>query len=130
MLAALMVSTLGFSVSRHYCMGNLVDEQLFAFANDCCEEKDDHCGCDENHQDDDCCDDETLIIEGLQIQSFQPKELAVDFSKSLELNPIVQVNTILAPTTYSLLPTHYFSSSPPSPPSGRDILVCHQRFLI
>ncbi len=55
MALTVLMSTLSFTVSMHYCQGELVDTAVFQKAHDCGMEMSDK---------DNCCDDKEIKIEG------------------------------------------------------------------
>ena len=75
LIAVLLVSTMGFSLSKHYCGTRLVDVKINTEAESCCGD-----GCKSN-----CCHNETLV--------FQLKEDFVG-SVSLELNSPTQTDVL------------------------------------
>lgn len=124
MLSVLMLATVGFSVSRHYCLGMLKTERFYAPAEKCAGE-------DEHHHESeesivmDCCADEFFAVPGLQVQS-QVQENALhtiafiapaSFQIPLKVDVLANNQEFLPP-----------SNAPPK--YGRDLLIHIQRFLI
>ena len=127
MIAILMISTLGFSVNRHYCMGMLVEESFYTPSAGCTDMDEDDCSTSFQSEEKGCCDDETLAFEGIDVLSFVKKQLevspiAANFSATLPFQ-----NWIETQNTYQKI--SFFP--PPEPqPYGRNLLVKVQRFLI
>jgi hypothetical protein len=67
LVVTLLVSSVGFSVSRHYCLGMLAEESFYHLGNESCGMIDE-CDASGNHLSTHCCDDENLAIPGIQVQ--------------------------------------------------------------
>ncbi len=126
MIAVLLFSSMGFTVNRHYCMGMLMDESFYAWSDACGMDAEDSCEKPGESIDMGCCDDESLVFNGVEVISF--------IKKQLELAP-----SFLAFLPNNISPSDFQTSlyeelsffPPPEPlPYGRDLLVQVQRFLI
>ncbi|WP_143764623.1 HYC_CC_PP family protein [Owenweeksia hongkongensis] len=126
LIGILLFSTVGFSVSRHYCMGMLMDESFYSISEGCEVATGDDCDNPEESIKTDCCDDENLIFAGIDVISIIKKQL--DFTPALpEVFSPNFAFTIPQNTDYKLL--SFFP--PPEPlPYGKNLLVKVQRFLI
>ena len=127
MIAILMLSTLGFSVSRHYCMGMLVEESFYSPSDGCSDMSEDDCGSGFEMDDKGCCDDETLAVEGIQVISF--------LKKQVEFSPVIIYPSGLCafqslPEDQNTYQKLSFFPPPEPQPYGRGLLVKVQRFLI
>ncbi|MEQ9262397.1 MAG: hypothetical protein RLP14_04460 [Owenweeksia sp.] len=131
----LIFATAGFSVSRHYCMGMLVEESFFDWDSGCSDQTQGVCHLQDAHHDKDdslkknCCEDENLIINGIQVLSFSKHSI------SGNLNPqffTAFLYSYLRIPFSQLLDSYTFSNAPPDllKRSGAEILVWVQRFLI
>lgn len=109
-------------------MGMLVEESFYHFA-DCGDLKDDHCEDDAAHISKDCCQDENLLVAGIDITNIVQEKSALDFDFSAFQLPIVShLFRLSIPKELDHSPVH--NTSPPPFQSGRQILVEVQRFLI
>lgn len=113
---AVLFSSTGFTVNKHYCQGELKDLALFVHAQSChkknmhqsCSTDKDSCTGHDHEKDNNCCDDDTdyhKLDQNQQIESFQlellknPVLLSTIFViLNIEL-PSVDANT-LHQTTY------------------------------
>lgn len=111
----LLLPTIGFTVSRHYCCGKLISSSLFVEADSCCES-------------DDCCKNET--------EAFQFDE---DFSVSLilELPASIQIDLFEIPLLAINLTTEgiavlddFLLTNPLPPPKTQTLLALRQSFLL
>jgi hypothetical protein len=111
----LLLSTIGFTVSKHYCCGELISRSLFVEADSCCES-------------DDCCKNET--------EAFQFDE---DFSVSpiLELPASVQIDLLEIPLLATNLTTEgiavlddFLLTDSLPPPKTQSFLAIRQSFLL
>lgn len=124
MIAVLLFSVTGFSVDRMYCKGNLVDERFYRPA--------DHCngkaGCDDTGPSfrSDCCENQSLHISGIEVQSAKVE------TKALPVFPGLHMGLGIDHGNFRLIARdlHYKAPPPPTLPSGRQILLLAQRFLI
>lgn len=127
LMSMLIFSTLGFSVSRHYCQGVLVGESFYNLGNASCNsDKEDGCEdvCSYNFT---CCGQQQLNIAGIEVlRSFHDSE---------EVK--LPAQTPLAASAIHVAPLHHAALNPcskippPAPPlSCREILVEVQRFII
>ena len=130
--SVLIVSTLGFSVSRHYCLGMLAEESFYHLGSETCgmEYEDDGCDTQGSHYSNHCCDDEILSIPGLQVQERQD-------SPENGKNLVLEITSV--PVAYEALREEWMheiqftSGSPPFQPvhpNGTGLLIRYQRFLI
>lgn len=126
MIGILLISTLGFSVSRHYCMGMLVDESYYAPSDGCGMQMNDHDDTTHDELSTGCCDDENLVFQGIDVISSIKKQVDVPPSLVFSL-PCIDLDASLQSPHYSDL-SYY--PPPIVQPYGRDLLVKVQRFLI
>ncbi len=107
-------------------MGMLMDESFYSLSEDCGMEADDQCEKPEQGIDMGCCDDENLVLAGIDVISIVKEQL--DFTPALA--GVLLPSFVLAipeNTDYKLL--SFFP--PPEPqPYGKNLLVKVQRFLI
>lgn len=124
----LLISTLGVSVNRHYCLGILVDESYYLPTEGCPSMEEDACFSTEVHSHKSCCDDEQILIPGLEVQ----QQLKEEFT--------IANNFIVPQPHYQILENSFYNHKvksvhtlprPPSlPTNGRTILTDVQRFII
>lgn len=126
---ALLVSSVGFSVSRHYCLGMLAEESFYHLGNESCGMTDD-CDASGNKLSTHCCDDENIAIPGIQVQKRTNEDIGFAVSE-------LDVSLIHKAHGSDSLPKLNHTSTPKAhappdqlSPKGRDILIHHQRFLI
>ena len=108
-------------------MGTLVEESFYHLAERCGMVEDDHCNDSSAHLKKDCCEDESLTLSGIEVLStskdqsdinLQPQAASLPYAIFTEPH-IVRFNL------------HTRIHSPPDiSPSGRQILIEVQRFLI
>ncbi len=119
-----MLSTVGFSVSRHYCLGMLKTERFYAPAEKCASETE------HNHQEEEgitmnCCADEFFAIPGLQVQSQVQKEAIHSIAFIAPYSFQIPLKVEALSNNQEFLPP---SNAPPA--YGRNLLIRVQRFLI
>lgn len=127
----LLFATLGFSVSRHYCLGMLVKERLYAPTPVHCDMAE-KATCQKTpsgeHLGHNCCDDEFWAIAGIAVTHIPEPSFSIETpsEQAAALPPV------LVQHQDWLFAHHCFTeqNTGPPPPSGREILVRHQRFLI
>ena len=126
---ALLVSSVGFSVSRHYCLGMLANESFYFLGDESCG-MDDGCESSDLHLSNHCCQDENLAVPGIEVKN------RADHEEQL-LNPSQVSTAIIAEElvpdlNHSLDSKDHLANAPPSQfhPSGKDILIRHEQFLI
>lgn len=135
-------ASMGFSLSRHYCLGILVDEHLYHSDAICEIESDIHDDCHEEHEQNHqvqqctkseggCCENIWLQVEGIDILNLSEDEYASIFK--------IQNNTSLpgasSSAKLSLRPSHLvqeFTNTDPPGAIGKVLtyLAHIQRFLI
>lgn len=125
MIGALLFSTVGFSVSRHYCMGDLVDESFYHIPQECGLDNDDHCGGDDEHFSKNCCEDENLVFEGIDVLTTQQDHFN-PIAAAILTSPYAIVGSVEKHISKNTFP----NAPPPPAESGRQILIRVQRFLI
>lgn len=133
MAISLILSTIGFSVSRHYCLGMLAEESFFHLGDESCGMEDhglSDCGEEANFTDYDCCADDNLSIPGLQIQNRDRSEASVSISdRTLPNDSYYQ-----ATNSWTALDSNLadLANAPPdtNPKAIHNILILQQRFLI
>ncbi len=127
----LVMSTVGFSVSQHYCLGMLAQESFFHLGNESCSaDSDADCGAETNGISKQCCDDVNLSIPGIQVQDRNPSEqesvaLQDDRTSPFSLPDFPNFGVVVNDDTN-------FSKDPPPlhDSTGKRILIHQQRFLI
>lgn len=129
---ALIVSTLGFSVSRHYCLGMLAEESYYHLGSESCGMDHNEDGCDEggSHFSKQCCDDQNLSIPGLQVQE-RLESTQADHDQLPEV-PSVPAGVLTADIDWHIEPALSSSGPPLEPihPENAKLLIRYQRFLI
>lgn len=125
-IGVLLFSTVGFSVSRHYCMGMLMDESFYGVSEGCGMIADDDCDNNKESIRMNCCDDENLVFAGIDVISIIKNKL--DAAPAFIAHfPIV--DNVFPDQNISYEQLSFFP--PPEPqPYGRNLLVKVQRFLI
>lgn len=126
MIAVLLVSTMSFSIGRHYCMGKMVSQALNESPASCMMTADEHCN--DTPQDktlaDDCCESRQIVFHGLDLLTFQ--------KHNAPLLPPALLNLMAAslpvPPAAVALPAPLHIVLPDRP--GRSILIAHQVFRI
>lgn len=122
-----LLSTVSFTVEKHYCKGHLVDVSYFGNANDCSslDEDADHCEkgdrCHKN-----CCKDEIKHLENQQdLQQSSIKKLSLD-------NQTLIVAFVLVKTGFfEWFDTQYVSALAYKPPKITSKLhILHEVYLI
>ncbi len=119
---------MGFSVSRHYCMGIMVEENFYLITDKCDMDTDDHCPAPKQHLQNNCCEDEIISLPGINIVKKS--------SNDARENPLVPDWRLFLLTTiiFKAPLLGYKVSIPiPSPPftfTERNILIEIQHFLI
>lgn len=126
MLGILLFSTVGFTVSRHYCMGMLMNESFYGLSESCGMQVDDDCDNAKESIRMNCCDDENLVFAGIDVISIVKNQL--DATPAFIAHfPIIDNLFQEQSTSYE----HLSFFPPPEPqPYGRNLLVKVQRFLI
>ncbi len=121
----LMLSTLSFTISKHYCSNILVDTSVVKPAKSCGMHTLDKGEQDHQSEKDSCCDEDVKIIEGQD-------ELKIDFNDfSLDLPDELVVFSIIYsfPENYTFkAESHYNIYQPPE--CHCDFQLLHQVFLI
>lgn len=150
MLPALLWSSMGFSVSRHYCLGLLKSERFYFSAATCAMQADtgedhldgeaDHGAClmpklpieDKPYPEDyqwledlDCCESEWLNISPVEIEKLST-ELKLEKSSPSIGTPVLSLVNILPALNQHSLPV--FTVRPP--PKRQLLLSLWQRYLI
>ncbi len=126
MLILLVAASLGFSVNRHYCMGHLVAERFFAMPDGCGADNDNHCNDEGQLLTMGCCENESLIFEGIDILSTAEQDLL-----SFEINPasgLPQFKPLVALPHAQINYRNFIRGH--APPGGKPLLIRYQRFLI
>ena len=130
MSMVVLLSSIGFSVSRHYCLGMLAEESFYHLGNESCGMLSSDCASTEESLDAHCCENQNLSIPGIQIQDrlddnkdLIDQEQAIVFSNNTFNSRLI----IFSPEIHSRL-----ANAPPenSLPRGKDLLIQNQRFLI
>jgi len=138
MAPTLLWAGMGFSLSRHYCLGLLVEEHLYhseeicelesSRHSDCHEEHaDNHSSCTEN--DNGCCEDVWLQVEGIDVIN----QIESNWQIQLPLAVFAEFEPVF---TSSFTPHFYTiqSASNPDPPGATlgtsQYLASIQRYLI
>lgn len=126
LIVVVLFATVGFSVSRHYCMGMMVEESFYSPAHSCeMETFDEHHDGDTDHFKKNCCDDEQLIIPGIEVVN-KGGVKSFDLTKSLAL---LQSDKNYSEPVFENLDYTYTQYFPP-PDEDQNLLVLYQRFLI
>lgn len=108
----MMISTMGVTISKHYCGGNLQDVNIASVADTCC-------------NDGGCCSTE---IEKYQLEvDFSISSFKIDFTQFALVSPVViqLLNVELA-----VLNTEFYTENPPPPPKIKTVLSSLQTYLL
>lgn len=122
MAVVLLIATTGFSMNKHYCMGNLKSMQVYF--SDHHDHADDACG--DMGRMMGCCDDEHTQwkVEDLNKQSDENLFVAVDFAFEAALITPPEYIHLSEEPVVPAIPDY----SVPDPPE--DLLVSHQVFRL
>lgn len=132
LIPTLLWAGMGFSLSRHYCLGMLVDEAWY-YVSESCERHSDFElkteSCRENIEESlTCCSDSWLSVAALSIQSSSQKELS---SKCISTSHYLKPNSgAIINTPYAASEIDFLKKSSPPLTEGTDILIQYQRLLI
>lgn len=129
MILVMLVSTTGFSMGTHFCMGELQSLTLFKEAPQCefSAQTVPPCHGHVSFKHKNCCEDKTFTREALDnlAKTPTPQELHPELKYATLILPAYVVSSILARETYSITFLHY------SPPLIElDIPVLVQSFLL
>ena len=119
-----MISTMSFSIGRHYCMGVMISESFITTVDPCEMIVDDHCEDSHNEVNANCCETKQIVFDGIDVLSFTKQVIDLD---------IPFISDFYIPVFYNLQSYDLPEAKANSPPlilSGRTILVLQQRFLI
>jgi hypothetical protein len=123
LILLVLISATSFKVGMHFCNGKVQDIALLAKAEPCALEKSlPPC---HRHQQPACCDDETVIHEGDEIQYSSSTEFAVNVT-SVDVLPAMVLLTEIIPT----IPVRYNYYNYDPPLRAVDLTVEHRVFLI
>ena len=89
----LLISTTGFTISKHYCGDNLISVSVFSEVEFCCEVVD-------------CCKNETISIE--PIEDFVFSGFRIEFLEIFDFN-IIDFKTILTNYEFNFKPNKNYS---------------------
>lgn len=126
----LLLSSIGFSVSRHYCLGMLAEESFYHLGSESCGMTQDACDTTDNQMSTHCCEDQNLSIPGIQVQNRIGEDDA-DIAENSDSLPSCSVTEIDIDARFKNA-IGFVPHAPPEGhhPSGKDILIHYQRFLI
>lgn len=128
LIGAVLFSSVGFSVSHHYCMGMLKSEKFYSPIEKCASESSHLCEMPQgDHFDHGCCDSDFIAIPGISFV----KNLKDDNISFIQFEPLLfqsEFEAIIIPEfirndNFDPHERHYSHS-------GASILVLQQRFLI
>lgn len=124
----MLFSTLSFSVSKHYCGGQLFSESVFSHAKDCgmqqmrlCDKK----STSNTIKNNGCCHNVQVFIKGQNLEQKALSTLILDVQQSAI---IIDFKSFNFEADYVQQPTFYQNYSPPL--LVKDIPVLVQSFLI
>lgn len=123
-MSALLFSTTGVTISRHYCMGTLVETAYYTEAGSCHKQAVKECRAGEHFEKKGCCEDEELSFPGIKLENTPAK-------KWIFFPPLL---SLLRPTTIAY--TDFRKDPQPLRPkvyplaAGNELLIKVQRFLI
>ncbi|MDZ7847964.1 MAG: hypothetical protein U5L96_15100 [Owenweeksia sp.] len=128
LMGVLIGSTLGFSVSRHYCKGMLVQEHFYKMqSHGCCIDEDATCHDEQEQIAAKCCDEQQLSLPGIEVkrlstenQKFLPKPASTTLCFTVANDPQAGLSQA----------TDIPSAGPPLKPHGKKLLIAVQRFII
>lgn len=79
--AAVVISTMGITINRHFCQDQLIDLALYATAESCCDVSNEApCDPQEGLSQMDHCDDDSIVLEALE--DFLGTSLAINFGSN------------------------------------------------
>lgn len=119
-----LVSTLSFSVSKHYCLNRLVETSFITNVDGCLSENSADESCD-SFSSKSCCDDVHIVVEGLENFHFE-KYSPTDFNIEYFFDAQVFIPEILIFTCKS--EALHFSYKPP--PLYKPIYQLNETYLI
>lgn len=119
-----LVSTLSFSVSKHYCLNRLVETSFITNLDGCISENKSDVSCD-YFSTKSCCDDVHIVVEGLENFHFE-KYSKIDFDIEYFFDAQVYIPEILIFSSKSEI--LYFSYKPP--PLYKPIYQINETYLI
>lgn len=128
----LIFSSAGFSVNRHFCKGDLVKVSFYGSPQHCDKEVRGHCEkrgehCQKKQQKPNCCANESLTFDGLEVESQIREILTLDLP---QLASALISNFQSSFARLNDLCNTIKNHPPPLIQSGRQILVMVQRFLL
>lgn len=134
----LLWAGMGFSLSRHYCLGLLVEEHLYHSEEVCEMQISKHSECHEEHaenhsgctqKDEGCCKDVWLQVEGVDVINQVGNEWNGPLTKSAPAESTLSISFEFFPHFYTIK-----SASNPDPPGAIEgnskYLASIQRYLI
>jgi len=120
-----MMSTLSFTISKHYCSNILVDTAIVQPAKTCGMHDKDHDKKERHDKKDDCCDENLKLIEGQD----ELKVSNLDFNLEIPVQIAVFTLIYIFPEIYTFKAKPAFSIYQP-PEYACDFQILHQVFLI
>lgn len=128
LMVAVLLSGSGFTVSQHYCLGHLQSEQFFGEADSCFAES--SCEADPliSFQNQDCCEDIQLSVEGIsfEVPLSKKKQLQEPFQYTHFTLPDLSADAAIV----NLITPGSGNDPPHLLKTSRSILIAVQRFLI
>lgn len=122
-----LFSSMGFTESRHYCMGELQSVSLFMHAVDCHKSNESPCrNKNNNNSKKGCCENKVVIIKGQNLET--SVDHTINWLPELNFAPILLHINYLVETAEDKGFVHYYNFHPP--PIIRDIPVLVQSFLL
>lgn len=134
----LLWAGMGFSLSRHYCLGLLVEEHLYHSEEVCEMQVSKHSDCHEEHAEDHssctekdkgCCEDVWLQVDGIDVINQTGKEWQIQLANHFTAETIPATSLEFFPHFHSIQ-----SASNPDPPGAilgnSQYLASIQRYLI
>jgi len=118
LIIAMLLPGKGMAFFQHYCGGNLISFDFFhKYSEPCCKGMDEPC---------DACEDQEIII---SLDDFHYQQ--IDFSFSTIIISILAQPTSFEKYPLMLIEEKIFTpSNTPPGPSGRNISILHQSFLL
>jgi hypothetical protein len=120
-----MMSTLSFTISKHYCSNILVDTAIIQPAKTCGMHDKNHDKKERYDNKDDCCDEDVKLIEGQD----ELKVSSLDFNLDIPVQIAVFSIIYHFPEIYTFKGEPIFNSYKP-PEYACDFQILHQVFLI
>lgn len=123
LIPVILFTSIGFSVSQHYCLGMLKSESFYTPAETCAiHESEGRCEKSQNSCKSNCCEDQNLTIAGLEFKRIHEQQVKDLFLAAL---PVKLKVAQFFKTNTGQKPVKNLDLHPPE-----NLLISYQRFLI